>query len=68
MCRGRILVEAEEEEDIVFCKISMACCYLAFLSLYLRAPSEPKTLEEARAGIPVTTQRRFDVYPDVSAA
>ncbi|KAI0781277.1 carbon-nitrogen hydrolase [Trametes elegans] len=27
---------------------------------------DPKLFEEARAGIPVTTQRRFDVYPDVS--
>lgn len=27
----------------------------------------PKVLEDARNGIPVTTQRRFDVYPDVSA-
>lgn len=25
-------------------------------------------MESARAGIPVTTQRRFDVYQDVSAA
>ncbi|PIL23684.1 hypothetical protein GSI_13433 [Ganoderma sinense ZZ0214-1] len=30
------------------------------------AQIDPKVLEEARAGIPVTTQRRFDVYPDVS--
>ncbi|KIP02649.1 hypothetical protein PHLGIDRAFT_32114 [Phlebiopsis gigantea 11061_1 CR5-6] len=29
---------------------------------------DPKTFTEARAGIPVTTQRRFDVYPDVSKA
>jgi hypothetical protein len=29
---------------------------------------DPKTMESARAGIPVTTQRRFDVYQDVSAA
>jgi len=28
---------------------------------------DPRVFEEARAGIPVTTQRRFDVYPDVSA-
>lgn len=28
--------------------------------------TDPKVFEEARAGIPVTTQRRFDVYPDVS--
>jgi len=28
---------------------------------------DPQVFEEARAGIPVATQRRFDVYPDVSA-
>ncbi|KAF9218518.1 carbon-nitrogen hydrolase [Gyrodon lividus] len=27
---------------------------------------DPQPFHEARAGIPVTTQRRFDVYPDVS--
>ncbi|KDQ59399.1 hypothetical protein JAAARDRAFT_32957 [Jaapia argillacea MUCL 33604] len=27
---------------------------------------DPATFHSARAGIPVTTQRRFDVYPDVS--
>ncbi|KAK1229058.1 Omega-amidase nit3 [Marasmius sp. AFHP31] len=27
---------------------------------------DPTTFTEARKGIPVTTQRRFDVYPDVS--
>ncbi|TBU66219.1 carbon-nitrogen hydrolase [Dichomitus squalens] len=30
------------------------------------AQIDPKVLQDARAGIPVTTQRRFDVYPDVS--
>nr|GAT61275.1 predicted protein [Mycena chlorophos] len=30
------------------------------------ADIDPALLESARAGIPVTTQRRFDVYPDVS--
>lgn len=30
------------------------------------AKIDPKTFNEARAGIPVTTQRRFDVYPDVA--
>ncbi|TFK55333.1 carbon-nitrogen hydrolase [Heliocybe sulcata] len=29
---------------------------------------DPAVLHSARAGIPVTTQRRFDVYPDVSKA
>jgi len=33
--------------------------------IYVRI--DPQVFEEARAGIPVTTQRRFDVYPDVSA-
>ncbi|KAF9050786.1 carbon-nitrogen hydrolase [Hymenopellis radicata] len=28
---------------------------------------DPKVMEDARSGIPVTTQRRFDVYPDVAA-
>ncbi|PCH38779.1 carbon-nitrogen hydrolase [Wolfiporia cocos MD-104 SS10] len=28
---------------------------------------DPQTFHDARAGIPVTTQRRFDVYADVSA-
>jgi len=29
---------------------------------------DPQTFHDARAGIPVTAQRRFDVYPDVSAS
>jgi omega-amidase len=28
---------------------------------------DPEPLQSIRAGIPVTQQRRFDVYPDVSA-
>ncbi|KAJ7349431.1 carbon-nitrogen hydrolase [Mycena albidolilacea] len=32
----------------------------------LYADIDPTVFESARAGIPVTTQRRFDVYPDVS--
>ncbi|ESK88412.1 nitrilase family protein [Moniliophthora roreri MCA 2997] len=31
------------------------------------ADIDPTTFEETRKGIPVTTQRRFDVYPDVSS-
>jgi len=30
------------------------------------ADIDPTVFNEARAGIPVTTQRRFDVYTDVS--
>ena len=32
----------------------------------LKHETDPKVMEEARAGIPVTKQRRFEVYPDVS--
>ncbi|OBZ75294.1 Mitochondrial protein import protein mas5 [Grifola frondosa] len=43
---GKILAEAEHDQDIVYAHI------------------DPQTFNDARAGIPVTTQRRFDVYPD----
>lgn len=36
------------------------------LTAVLNPQIDPVTFKEARAGIPVTTQRRFDVYPDVS--
>ncbi|KAI0075798.1 carbon-nitrogen hydrolase [Panus rudis PR-1116 ss-1] len=45
---GRILTEAQHEEDIIYAHI------------------DPKVFHDARTGIPVTTQRRFDVYPDIS--
>ncbi|KAJ7608719.1 carbon-nitrogen hydrolase [Roridomyces roridus] len=45
---GKVLVEAEEGEDIIFVDV------------------DPELMHSARAGIPVTEQRRFDVYPDVS--
>ncbi|ANZ76771.1 BA75_03795T0 [Komagataella pastoris] len=32
------------------------------------ADLDPSLLESARAGIPVTTQRRYDIYPDISEA
>ncbi|KAJ7285563.1 carbon-nitrogen hydrolase [Mycena rebaudengoi] len=46
---AKVLVEAAEEEDILYADI------------------DPAVMESARAGIPVTLQRRFDVYPDVSS-
>jgi len=44
---GKVLVEADHEETILFADI------------------DPEEMKSARAGIPVTTQRRFDVYPNV---
>ncbi|KAK7204395.1 carbon-nitrogen hydrolase [Myxozyma melibiosi] len=32
------------------------------------AELEPGFIEQTRAGIPITTQRRYDVYPDISAS
>lgn len=29
--------------------------------------TDPEMMEKTRRGIPVTVQRRFDVYPDVAA-
>lgn len=39
---------------------------MSWTEIYFTNFSDPQVFEEARAGIPVTTQRRFDVYPDVS--
>jgi omega-amidase len=61
--RGRVLGEAGENEEIVHVHIGPslpATCPLA------DERTDPKTYEDARAGIPVTRQRRFDVYRDVS--
>lgn len=46
---GKVLVEADHEETILFTDIV------------------PAEMASARAGIPVSTQRRFDVYPNVFA-
>ncbi len=32
-CRGRVLVEAEEAEDIVFSKVGKTCYCIVFVSL-----------------------------------
>jgi omega-amidase len=63
--RGATLAEAEHDETIVYAHIGTSSHELVV------QPSDtvftdPKPFTEARAGIPVTTQRRFDVYPDVS--
>lgn len=60
-----MLVEAAEEEDILYADISEQ----SSINIIPLANSEtdPAVMESARAGIPVTLQRRFDVYPDVSS-
>ena len=64
--RGKVLVEAGHEEDIIFSQIGEAMLVTIHLML-TPGLSDPKVLSDARAGIPVTAQRRFDVYADVSS-
>jgi hypothetical protein len=63
-----VLAEAGHEEEIVHVHIGN-CTLFTYMSLtgIFHSVPDPRAFEEARAGIPVTTQRRFDVYSDVSA-
>ncbi|KAI0108188.1 carbon-nitrogen hydrolase [Daldinia grandis] len=45
---ARVLVEAEEKEEIVYWEL------------------DGEKIQEARRNIPLATQRRFDVYPDIN--
>lgn len=63
-----MIAETEHDEDIVYARVgkyqdSQDSRRVGALTENM---TDPKTFEEARAGIPVSTQRRFDVYPDVS--
>lgn len=67
--RGEVVASTEEKECIVFADIGDNKFSLSLGKLthsFLFFPPDPKVLESARVGIPVTTQRRFDVYTDVS--
>jgi omega-amidase len=66
MCnRGKILAEAAEGEQIIYADIGMRQVHLRYR--FLPHPLlDPQVMHDARRGIPVTTQRRFDVYKDVS--
>lgn len=45
--------------------VGVLSCKICVLKLK-RTDTDPEMMEDARSGIPVTRQRRFDVYPDVS--
>lgn len=49
-----------------FIRISVRYHVSFVVSHHSSASIDPKLFNDARAGIPVTTQRRFDVYSDVS--
>lgn len=68
--RAQKLCEAAEGETIVYAHIGRVSksrlVMHALRAKFVSESSDPKPFEAARAGIPVTVQRRFDVYPDVS--
>lgn len=67
--RGKIVAQLEEKEGILFVDIGASRSRVSLgdsLLTHFR-PSDVQEIDKARAGIPVTVQRRFDVYPDVSA-
>jgi predicted amidohydrolase len=61
---GQILAEADEHEATVFADIGWSSS-LKCVSLILMTDTE--MLATTRRNLPVTIQRRFDVYPDISA-
>lgn len=65
--RAKVLCEAADSEEIIYANIGELHFWSVFKSCSAeKFTKDPAVLESARAGIPVTTQRRFDVYRDVS--
>jgi predicted methyltransferase len=66
--RGSVLAEANETEQILHVDIGER--WLSYAPPVIIDPgnrsADPTTFSEARKGIPVSTQRRFDVYVDVA--
>lgn len=60
------MATTEENEDIVYGDIGKIFSH-TYLCYDLFLVKDPNFLQESRTNIPVTTQRRFDVYKDVAA-
>lgn len=74
---GEILAEADENEATIYADIGKSTPFPFFPHLFLPKKlcwtgtdksKDIDMLEKTRSGIPVTVQRRFDVYPDVAKA
>ncbi|KAF8652705.1 hypothetical protein AX16_004209 [Volvariella volvacea WC 439] len=61
---GNVINEASEKEEIIYADIGKYSSVLEGRQVN-QAAKDPGVFESARSGIPVTTQRRFDVYPDL---
>lgn len=62
--RGKVLVEADENEAILFAEVGecgrLLSCRRALIA------TDVEMLATTRSNLPVTVQRRFDVYTDVA--
>jgi omega-amidase len=61
--RARVVSEAGEGEEIIYADIGECLLCIDGCDSWC---ADPAVLESTRGGIPVTVQRRFDVYRDVA--
>lgn len=67
LLRATVIGEAGEGEEIIYAHIGKLCLNIIFVTISkVLSITEPRVFHDTRAGIPVTVQRRFDVYDDVS--
>jgi hypothetical protein len=69
VCRGKVIADTEIAEDTIVAELGRIITPAARMAT--SQPRDPAALDmdkvrEVRAQIPVSSQRRFDVYPDVS--
>lgn len=60
MFSGEVLDEADEHPATIYADIG------AFVACRTALTSDPEMLATTRRNLPVTVQRRFEVYPDIA--
>jgi omega-amidase len=61
-----VIAEAGEGEEVIYADVGKCRNHEDGFRPSYMISTDPQVLESARSGIPVTTQRRFDVYQDVA--